>query len=165
MQKLLEGVRRFQNVGCARYGSLFRRLAEEGQRPHTLFITCADSRVVAELVTDSQPGELFVVKNVGNIVPPSGVMDRTNATAAAIEFAVEVLRVGDIVVCGHSHCGAINALLLPATNGRHLPHLASWLDRFFSDLSQAKNAVFYRAVGRFGKAFIELEHHYLTMKV
>jgi len=128
MEKLLEGVRRFQNVGGSRYGSLFRRLAEEGQRPHTLFITCADSRVVAELVTDSQPGELFVVKNVGNIVPPSGIVGMTNATAAAVEFAVEVLRVGDIVVCGHSHCGAINALLRPPGNGRHLPHLASWLE-------------------------------------
>lgn len=128
MEKLLEGVRRFQNVGGSRYGSLFRRLAEEGQRPHTLFITCADSRVVAELVTDSQPGELFVVKNVGNIVPPAGIVGMTNATAAAIEFALETLRVGDIVVCGHSHCGAINALLRPPANGRPLPHLASWLE-------------------------------------
>lgn len=128
MQKLLEGARRFQSVGCSGYRSLFRQLAEEGQRPHTLFITCADSRVVAELVTDSKPGELFVVKNVGNIVPPAGIVGMTNATAAAIEFAMEVLRVGDIVVCGHSHCGAINALLRPATNGRHLPHLASWLE-------------------------------------
>lgn len=128
MQKLLEGARRFHSVNAARYRSLFRQLAEHGQRPHTLFITCADSRVVAELVTDSQPGELFVVKNVGNIVPPAGIVGMTNATAAAIEFAVEVLRVGDIVVCGHSQCGAINALLRPATNGQPLPHLASWLE-------------------------------------
>jgi len=128
MQKLLEGARRFESVGRSRYRRLFRQLAEQGQRPHTLFITCSDSRVVAELVTDSQPGELFVVKNVGNIVPPAGIVGMTNATAAAIEFAAEVLRVADIVVCGHSHCGAINALLRPAKNRPHLPHLDSWLE-------------------------------------
>jgi len=128
VQKLLEGARRFQSAESARYRSLFQRLAEEGQHPHTLFITCADSRVVAELVTDSQPGELFVVKNLGNIVPPASIVGMTNSTAAAIEFAVDVLRVEDLVVCGHSHCGAMNALLHQSTDDRRLPNLANWLE-------------------------------------
>src|SRR5262245_128075 len=107
MQRLIAGVHQFRKEEFGRYSALFRKLSEEGQNPHTLFITCSDSRVLAELVTQSKPGDLFVVKNIGNIVPPSGVAGSTNSTAAAIEFAVEVLRVQDIVVCGHSQCGAM----------------------------------------------------------
>ena len=73
MQQLLEGVHRFQQREFGRYKEVFRRLSREGQKPHTLFITCADSRVVAELITQSKPGDLFVIKNIGNIVPPADV--------------------------------------------------------------------------------------------
>ncbi len=127
MQKLVEGVHRFQAGEFGRYRDLFRKLAREGQKPHTLFITCSDSRVLAELITQSQPGDLFVVKNVGNIVPPAEVAGSTNSTAAAIEFAVEVLRVSDIVVCGHSQCGAMEALLHPNRRMGSMPHLEEWL--------------------------------------
>src|SRR3954464_6664174 len=127
MQQLIDGVHRFQTEEFGRYRRLFRRLSREGQNPHPLFITCCDSRVLAELITQSQPGDLFVLKNIGNIVPPAAVTGSTNSTAAAIEFAVQMLQVNDIVVCGHSQCGAIVALMdgLPAPDSA--PHLRDWL--------------------------------------
>lgn len=127
MQRLLEGVHRFRTAEFGRYRDLFRRLSREGQKPHTLFITCADSRVLAELITQSKPGELFVVKNLGNIVPPASVTGSTNSTAAAIEFAVSVLEVSDVVVCGHSQCGAMHALMHGLGYGLPMPHVDEWL--------------------------------------
>jgi carbonic anhydrase len=126
MHPLIEGVHRFRNDEFGNYRTLFQRLSREGQNPHTLFITCSDSRVLAELITQSKPGDLFVVKNIGNIVPPAAVTGSTNSTAAAIEFAVEMLRVSDIVICGHSQCGAMNALLGDAPTDK-MPHLREWL--------------------------------------
>lgn len=128
MQRLIEGVHKFQSREFGRYQRLFQRLSKEGQKPHTLFITCADSRVLAELITQSKPGDLFVVKNVGNIVPPADTTGSTNSTAAAIEFAVTVLRVEDVVVCGHSQCGAMEALLNGFEEGARMPHLQAWLE-------------------------------------
>ena len=127
MQQLIDGVHRFRNDEFGNYRSLFQRLSREGQNPHTLFITCSDSRVLAELITQSKPGDLFVVKNIGNIVPPSAVTGSTNSTAAAIEFAVETVRVSDIVVCGHSQCGAMHALLSDTPLSDRTPHLREWL--------------------------------------
>jgi carbonic anhydrase len=127
MQRLIEGVHKFRNDEFGSYRKLFRKLSQEGQNPHTLFITCSDSRVLAELITQSKPGDLFVVKNVGNIVPPASVMGDTNSTAAAIEFAVESLKVSDIVICGHSQCGAISALVGHTDVPKTLPHLRDWL--------------------------------------
>ena len=127
MQRLIEGVHKFRAGEFGSYRSLFRKLSQEGQNPHTLFITCSDSRVLAELITHSQPGDLFVVKNVGNIVPPAGATGDTNSTAAAIEFAVDNLHVSDIVICGHSQCGAITALLGETPVSDSQPHLRDWL--------------------------------------
>ncbi len=127
MQSLIEGVHKFRHEEFGNYRKLFRKLSREGQNPHSLFITCSDSRVLAELITQSQPGDLFVVKNVGNIVPPAHVRGDTNSTAAAIEFAVENLKVNDIVICGHSQCGAIAALLADSPVGDDMPHLRDWL--------------------------------------
>jgi carbonic anhydrase len=127
MQQLIEGVHKFQTGQFGNYRKLFHKLSQEGQNPHTLFITCSDSRVLAELITQSKPGDLFVVKNVGNIVPPANVRGDTNSTAAAIEFAVENLRVNDIVICGHSQCGAISALLADKPVSDRTPHLRDWL--------------------------------------
>ena len=128
MQRLIEGVHKFRSGEFGNYRKLFRKLSREGQNPHTLFITCSDSRVLAELITHSQPGDLFVVKNVGNIVPPAQVQGDTNSTAAAIEFAVENLHVSDIVICGHSQCGAISALLAETPVSPATPHLRDWLN-------------------------------------
>src|SRR5436190_13588135 len=127
MQRLIEGVHRFRADEFGRYRALFKELSADGQNPHTLFITCSDSRVLAELITQSKPGDLFVVKNIGNIVPPASATGSTNSTAAAIEFAVEVLRVSDIVVCGHSQCGAMSALIQPAGKPGAMPHLDEWM--------------------------------------
>src|SRR5688500_16927760 len=80
MQQLLEGVHRFREEEFGKYQAMFRRLSRHGQKPHTLFITCADSRVLAELITQSKPGDLFVIKNVGNIVPPSDGGGEFNST-------------------------------------------------------------------------------------
>ncbi|MGD1018257.1 MAG: carbonic anhydrase [Verrucomicrobiia bacterium] len=128
MQRLIDGVHKFRREEFGRYRELFARLSREGQNPHTLFITCSDSRVLAELVTQSQPGDLFVVKNIGNIVPPAAVTGSTNSTAAAIEFAVHILGVGDVVVCGHTQCGAMTALLDGLPDASAMPHTAAWLE-------------------------------------
>ena len=127
MQRLFEGVHKFRSSEFGNYRKLFRKLSREGQNPHTLFITCSDSRVLAELITQSQPGDLFVVKNIGNIVPLAHVRGDTNSTAAAIEFAVANLRVSDIVICGHSQCGAMAALLADQPVNATTPHLHAWL--------------------------------------
>jgi carbonic anhydrase len=139
MQKLIEGVHKFRHDEFGNYRKLFRKLSREGQNPHTLFITCSDSRVLAELITQSKPGDLFVVKNVGNIVPPASVRGDTNSTAAAIEFAVENLRVSDIVICGHSQCGAISALLAKMPANERTPHLSDWLKLASPVLETLKN--------------------------
>lgn len=127
MQKLIAGIHKFRDEELGRYQELFHRLSREGQNPHTLFITCSDSRVLAELITQSEPGDLFVVKNVGNIVPPSNVDNSPNSTAAAIEFAITTLGVSDVVVCGHSQCGAMAALLDGVPKAGAMPHLNDWL--------------------------------------
>lgn len=127
MDKLIAGVLKFQRDELGRYQKIFRRVAKEGQSPHTLFITCCDSRIHAELITQSQLGEIFVVKNIGNIVPPSTLPSVTNSTAAAVEFALEALGVEHIVICGHSGCGAIDALLSGAPDRKKMPHVCDWL--------------------------------------
>ena len=122
MQKLQAGIHRFKAQNFDR--TLFEQLAK-GQRPETLFITCCDSRVVPNLITSTAPGELFIVRNVGNIVPSMqrGVI---GGVAAAIEYAVEVLKVAQIVVCGHTQCGAIDAIMNPERVA-HLPLTARWI--------------------------------------
>ncbi|MDX1951271.1 MAG: carbonic anhydrase [Verrucomicrobiota bacterium] len=128
MQNLIQGVHRFQRHEFGKYRELFQRLSREGQKPHTLFITCADSRVVAEIITQSKPGDLFVIKNVGNIVPQAGPRGVVNSTGAAIEFAVSALEVSDIVVCGHTQCGAMMALVDGVPAQKQMPHLCDWLE-------------------------------------
>jgi carbonic anhydrase len=123
MQKLVDGVHAFHSQYFADHRALFRRLAERGQNPETLFITCSDSRVVPNLITSTEPGDLFIVRNVGNVVPHVTV---PGGTAAAIEYAVEVLGVANVIVCGHTHCGAVNAIMNPETMDR-LPYVKRWL--------------------------------------
>ncbi|GAA2382892.1 SulP family inorganic anion transporter [Streptomyces glaucosporus] len=108
--QLLGGVRNFQRTTAPLVRTELARLAREGQRPSHLFLTCADSRLVTSMITSSGPGDLFTVRNVGNLVPPPGAEVNDDSVAAAIEYAVEVLRVKSITVCGHSGCGAMQAL-------------------------------------------------------
>ena len=92
-----------------------------------MFIACADSRVDPNLVTQSKPGELFIVRNVGNIIPPHNAIKDKNGIAAAIEFAVLMLKVTDIIVCGHSNCGAMQALYMDKERFENMPYLMDWL--------------------------------------
>nr|WP_269855207.1 carbonic anhydrase [Streptomyces sp. RPT161] len=115
--QLLGGVSAFQSHTAPLVRDELARLAREGQRPTHTFLTCADSRLVTSMITSSGPGDLFTVRNVGNLVPPPGTEGACDSVAAAIEYAVEVLRVDSITVCGHSGCGAMQALLASATTG------------------------------------------------
>ncbi len=124
MQKLVEGLHQFQREVFAAQQKLFERLVQ-GQRPLALFITCSDSRIDPNLLTQTKPGELFILRNAGNIVPPYGAL--FGGEAATIEYAVCVLKVRDIVICGHTHCGAMQGLLQPESV-QSLPAVRAWLE-------------------------------------
>ena len=125
-QQLLDGLKRFRREYFPKFREHYQRLVDEGQNPNTLFIGCADSRVVPDLLTSTLPGDLFVVRNVGNLVPPYEQDTGYHGVSAGIEFATLVLEVKDIVVCGHSHCGAIRALFTPSRDDA--PHTSRWLE-------------------------------------
>ena len=128
MRKLIWGIVEFREQQLPRYAEHFRELAD-GQSPNTLFITCADSRVAPNLLVSSDPGELFTIRNVGNLVPPATADGRSTgdlSEASAIEYAVKVLKVANIVVCGHSGCGAMKAVLAPGPLD-DTPNLTAWL--------------------------------------
>lgn len=126
--ELLQRLRRFREDAFPRYRVQFQALVDEGQHPTTLFIGCSDSRLVPYLLTGTGPGELFMVRNVGALVPPCcGTADGGHhGTAAAIEFAVLQLKVKRIIVCGHTHCGAIRALYEDLSP--EAVNLGAWLD-------------------------------------
>ncbi|MFO1020697.1 MAG: carbonic anhydrase [Planctomycetales bacterium] len=123
MQKLIQGIHKFQVEDFRPLKGLFEQLSK-GQNPETLFITCSDSRIDPNRLTRSQPGDLFILRNAGNIVPSHGAAN--GGEAATIEFAVSALGVKDIIICGHSHCGAMQGLLKPEMVAE-LPALSSWL--------------------------------------
>ncbi|MFJ4922411.1 bifunctional SulP family inorganic anion transporter/carbonic anhydrase [Streptomyces sp. NPDC088725] len=127
-RQLASGISSFQRNTAPHVRDELARLAREGQRPSQLFLTCADSRLVTSMITSSGPGDLFTVRNVGNLVPLPGTDGADDSVAAAIEYAVEVLRVDSITVCGHSGCGAMQALLnAPADTGTPRTPLRRWL--------------------------------------
>jgi carbonic anhydrase len=124
-ERLAKGVTRFRRGYFRRNRERYAELVREGQTPHALFITCADSRVLPHAMTGTDPGELFVLRNVGNMVPPWAPTSECAAVGSAIEYAVQVLGVADIVVCGHSHCGACAALYADEQDDMQLT--AKWL--------------------------------------
>lgn len=109
--RLLEGYKTFMSGRYADERDRYRQLAETGQEPHTLVIACCDSRAAPETIFDCGPGELFVVRNVANLVPPYEPDDNLHATSAALEFAVQALKIREILVMGHGRCGGIKAAL------------------------------------------------------
>ena len=124
LEKLKEGIRRYQVEVHAEKVEHYERAATTPQKPHTLVIACADSRVDVETITSSGPGQIFMTRNVGNMVPPySGT---PGGVTAVIEYAVAALNVNHIVVCGHSDCGAMKALLHPPST-EDLPTVRYWL--------------------------------------
>ncbi len=127
MEKLFRGIVEFRREDFEGHRDLFQELGR-AQKPHTLFIGCSDSRVVPNLITRTHPGELFVVRNIGNIVPPYRVTGEFVATTSAVEYAVQALGVDSIVVCGHSNCGGCAALHAAPEALDHLPHVRKWLE-------------------------------------
>ena len=124
LEKLKAGARKFQIEVYAEKAEHYQRAAATPQAPHTLIIACADSRVDVETITSSGPGEVFVSRNIGNMVPPYG--GSPGGVTAVIEYAVAALKVKHVVVCGHSDCGAMKALLHPESTDK-LPMVKSWL--------------------------------------
>ncbi|NNJ27439.1 carbonic anhydrase [Alienimonas chondri] len=130
MSRLADGVRHFRSAEYPKRSDLFQSLAG-GQSPNALFICCSDSRVNPTLLTNSDPGDLFVVENAGNIVPAPGSpggggSQGTGGEAATLEYAVRALKVPEIIVCGHAKCGAMGGLMAPDSLGS-LPLVADWL--------------------------------------
>jgi carbonic anhydrase len=109
MQKILQGVHQFREDVFRQQQAEFERLAAKQQRPIALLITCSDSRINPNMITQTDPGDLFLIRNAGNIVPPYGAV--SSGEIATIEYAVSVLGIRNIILCGHSHCGALDALM------------------------------------------------------
>jgi carbonic anhydrase len=125
MKKLLEGLHQFQSGYFSSHRQLFEELSQ-GQHPRILFITCSDSRIDPNLITNAQVGELFVIRNAGNIIPPFGAAN--GGEGAAVEYALEALGIEQIIVCGHSHCGAMKGLLkMDSSFAEKMPLVYDWL--------------------------------------
>jgi len=127
MEMLLKRIVDFRKKDYEKNKELFYKLKEK-QTPHTLFISCSDSRIDPNMITGSLPGELFTVRNIGNIVPPYREADNYASVASAIEYAVLTLGVKNIIVCGHSNCGGCAASLKPEESLNEFPHIKKWLN-------------------------------------
>jgi carbonic anhydrase len=125
MDKILQGVRRFRAEIYPRERETFQQLAQKKQKPVALFITCADSRINPNLITGTAPGDLFLVRNAGNLVPPYGA--RSGGEIATVEYALAVLGIRNIIVCGHSQCGAMQAMLDPKDLDS-VPAVKAWFE-------------------------------------
>ena len=124
---IIEGIVKFKKEDFERDKEFFQGL-KDGQKPHTFYVGCSDSRIVPNLITKTLPGELFVVRNIANIIPPANQNEGTlKCTAAVLEYAVKYLEVKNIVVCGHSNCGGLKALFYPKEKLEKLPFVKSWL--------------------------------------
>jgi carbonic anhydrase len=123
MEKIIAGVHQFRRAEYPKNRQFFEQLAAKQQKPIALFITCADSRVHPNLITQTEPGDLFLIRNAGNIVPPHGAP--TGGETATIEYAVEVLGIRNIIICGHSQCGAMKALI-SSDSLDDLPAVKAW---------------------------------------
>ena len=134
LDELKAGIRRFRTEVYPENEAIYLQAVQEPQRPHALIVTCADSRIDPELITQSQPGDVFVTRNIGNLVPPYGEM--LGGVSAVIEYAVSALEVQHVVICGHSDCGAMKGLLHPE-GLESMPTVKSWLTNAHAALSVA----------------------------
>jgi carbonic anhydrase len=125
VKKLVKGLHTFRQETFPSHKELFERLSH-GQNPDALFITCSDSRINPNLITHSDPGDLFILRNAGNIIPPYGA--HNGGEVATIEFAIVSLGIKDIIVCGHTLCGAIKGLVFPDKLGDTMPAVKEWLE-------------------------------------
>ena len=139
MKNLIQGIVDFRKSLTQESRELFAKLAL-GQKPDALFIACSDSRVVPNLFASKNPGDLFVLRNIANLVPPAKSAMEENSVPAAIEFSVCTLKVADIVVCGHSECGGMQALA-EGIQSLSCPHLQSWLKYGEEALHKAKKGL------------------------
>jgi carbonic anhydrase len=135
LDKLKEGVRKFRTEIYPQRADAFTQAVSEPQQPQTLFITCADSRIDPVELTGSSTGDIFVTRNIGNMVPAYGEM--LGGVSAVIEYAVSALKVKHVVICGHSDCGAMKALLDPSSTAK-MPTVTSWLKNAHAALSIAE---------------------------
>ena len=189
-ETLIRSHKEFKEKYGKKYSSLFQKLVEEGQSPKTLFIACSDSRVVPNLITYTKPGDLFIARNIGNFVPPFCEESEASGTPAVIEYALSVLDVDNIILCGHTECGACKSLHqdIPADD-IEMTHIRKWL-RFgegakeqalafvgpqdkkvlysatekFNVIEQLKNLLTYPAVKRKvaeGKIFVQGWYYHL----
>lgn len=189
-ETLIRSHKEFKEKYGKKYSSLFQKLVEEGQSPKTLFIACSDSRVVPNLITYTKPGDLFIARNIGNFVPPFSPDSEASGTPAVIEYALSVLNVDNIILCGHTECGACKSLYqdIP-TDDIEMTHIRKWL-RFgesakeqalafvgmkdkktlykatekFNVIEQLKNLLTYPAVKRKvaeGKIFVQGWYYHL----
>jgi carbonic anhydrase len=136
LEELKAGIRKFRTEVYPENKDAYVKAASVPQKPHALIVTCADSRIDPELITQSQPGDIFVTRNVGNLVPAYGEM--LGGVSAVIEYAVSALKVQHVVICGHSDCGAMKGLLNPAGLEK-LPTVKSWLTNAQAALSVANS--------------------------
>ena len=128
IDKLIKGNKKFKDIHFPKLENRFDDLVENGQNPKILFIGCSDSRVIPDLIVDSKPGDMFILRNIGNFVPPYKDDKDFHGSSAAIEYAVSVLGVEDIIVCGHSHCGACASLYQDLSDEPDLVHVRKWLE-------------------------------------
>lgn len=134
LEDLKAGIRRFRSEVYPENEATYLKAVSEPQRPHALIVTCADSRIDPELITQSRPGDVFVTRNVGNLVPAYGEM--LGGVSAVIEYAVSALKVRHVVICGHTDCGAMKGLLHPEAVEK-MPTVKSWLNNAHAALSVA----------------------------
>ncbi|WP_320036115.1 carbonic anhydrase [Halarcobacter sp.] len=127
IEDLKIGNKLFRDTKFKEYKNDFETLVEKGQTPEILFIGCSDSRVVPDLIISSKPGDMFIIRNAGNFVPPYKDDNDYHGTTATIEFAVSVLNVKHIIICGHSNCGACRSLYMDLENNNSLVHMKKWL--------------------------------------
>ena len=128
LKEFSKGHKSFHAIKFKTNKERFKSLVEEGQNPKALFIGCSDSRMMPNMILNSKPGDLFIIRNIGNFVAPFKPDADFHATASAIEYAVSVLGISDIIVCGHSHCGAIGALYKDIKTSPENIHTLKWLE-------------------------------------